>query len=414
MMMKKKTVRDVEVEGKRVLVRVDFNVPLAEGRGSGEPGRTVADDTRIRAALPTINYLLQHGAKVILMSHLGRPKGKVVDDLRLDPVAERLSELLDRPARKLDDCVGPDVEAAVAEMQPGDVILLENTRFHPEEKSNDPAFARELASLAGVFVNDAFGAAHRAHASVVGVAEYLPSVAGFLLEKEIAFLGQALTAPEHPFVAILGGAKISSKIGVIDNLLTRVDSLLIGGGMANTFLKAQGHEVGQSLVEDDSLEVAKETLERAGERLVLPVDVVVADRFDAEADSKVAPVAQSPEDWLILDIGPETVELFKRKLASAKTVVWNGPLGVFEFPRFAEGTFAIARFLADLEAITIIGGGDVVAAVRQAGMAARIDHVSTGGGASLEFLEGKPLPGIAALEDNRTSPLKLGGTEGGS
>jgi len=298
----KKTVRDVEVAGKRVLVRVDFNVPLAGGK--------VADDTRIRAALPTINYLLQHGAKVILMSHLGRPKGKVVDDLSLDPVAERLAELLGRPVRKLDDCVGPDVEAAVAEMQPGDVILLENTRFHPEEKSNDPAFARELASLADVFVNDAFGAAHRAHASVVGVAEYLPSVAGFLLEKEIAFLGQALTAPEHPFVAILGGAKISGKIGVIDNLLDKVDSLLIGGGMANTFLKAQGHEIGQSLVEDDSLDVARETLERAGEKLVLPVDVVVADRFDAEADSKVVPVDQAPEDWLILDIGRGTVELF--------------------------------------------------------------------------------------------------------
>ena len=387
----KKTVRDVEVEGKRVLVRVDFNVPLARGKA--------ADDTRIRAALPTINYLLQHRAKVILMSHLGRPKGKVVDELRLDPVAERLSELLGRPVRKLDDCVGPKVEAAVAEMQPGDVILLENTRFHPQEKANDPAFARQLASLADVFVNDAFGAAHRAHASVVGVAEHLPAVAGFLMEKEIAFLGQALTAPEHPFVAILGGAKISSKIGVIDSLLDKVDSLLIGGGMANTFLKAQGHEIGQSLVEDDSLDVARETLARAGERLVLPVDVVVADRFDAAADSKVVPVDQSPEDWLILDIGPETVKLFERELASAKTVVWNGPLGVFEFPRFAEGTFAIARFLADLEATTIIGGGDVVAAVRQAGMAGRIAHVSTGGGASLEFLEGKPLPGIAALED---------------
>ena len=401
----KKTVRDVEVAGKRVLVRVDFNVPLAEGR--------VADDTRIRAALPTINYLLQHGAKVILMSHLGRPKGKVLDELRLDPMAERLSELLDRPVRKLDGCVGPKVEAAVAEMQPGDVILLENTRFHPGEKSNDPAFARKLASLADIFVNDAFGAAHRAHASVVGVAEYLPAVAGFLMEKEITFLGQALTAPKHPFVAILGGAKISSKIGVIENLLTRVDGLLIGGGMANTFLKAQGHEIGQSLVEDDSLDVAGKTLERAGEKLVLPVDVVVADRFDAAADSKVVPVDQVPEDWRILDIGPETVELFKRELAGAKTVVWNGPMGVFEFPRFAEGTFAIARFLADLEATTIIGGGDVVAAVGQAGVTDRIAHVSTGGGASLEFLEGKPLPGIAALEDNRTSPLELGGTEGG-
>jgi phosphoglycerate kinase len=390
----KKTVRDVEVEGKRVLVRVDFNVPLAESR--------VADDTRIRAALPTINYLLEHGAKVILMSHLGRPKGKVVDELRLNPVAERLSGLLDRPVRKLDDCVGPEVETAVAEMQPGDVILLENTRFHPEEKSNDLAFARKLASLADIFVNDAFGAAHRAHASVVGVAEYLPSVAGFLMEKEIAFLGQALTAPAHPFVAILGGAKISSKIGVIDNLLAKVDALLIGGGMANTFLKAQGREVGQSLVEDDSLDVAGETLERAGEKLVLPVDVVVADRFDADADSKVVSVDQVPDDWRILDIGRRTVELFKQKLAGAKTVVWNGPLGVFEFPKFATGTEAIAQFLADLEATTIIGGGDVVAAVRQAGVADRIAHISTGGGASLEFLEGKELPGVAALLERRS------------
>ena len=387
----KKTVRDVKVEAKRVLVRVDFNVPLAEGK--------VTDDTRIRAALPTINYLLEHGAKVILMSHLGRPKGKVVDKLRLSAVPERLAELLGRPVRKLDDCVGRKVEAAVAEMRRGDVILLENTRFHPEEESNDPVFARELASLADIFVNDAFGAAHRAHASTVGVAEYLPSVAGLLMEKEITFLGKALAAPDHPFVAILGGAKISSKIGLIDNLLTKVDGLLIGGGMANTFLKAQGHEIGQSLVEDDSLDVARETLERAGERLALPVDVVVADRFDAEADSKVVPVGQVPEDWRILDIGPETVELFKRKLAGAKTVVWNGPMGVFEFPRFAEGTFAIARFLADLEATTIIGGGDVVAAVGQAGVADRIAHVSTGGGASLEFLEGNPLPAVAALED---------------
>jgi phosphoglycerate kinase len=387
----KKTIRDVEVEAKRALVRVDFNVPLAEGK--------VSDDTRIRAVLPTINYLLEHRAKVILMSHLGRPKGKVVDELRLNPVADRLAELLSRPVRKLDDCVGPEVEAVVAQMQPGDVILLENTRFHPEETANDPAFARKLASLADIFVNDAFGAAHRAHASTVGVAEHLPSVAGFLMEKELTFLGQALTAPEHPFVAILGGAKISDKIGVIENLLTKVDGLLIGGGMANTFLKAQGYEIGQSLVEDESLDVAGGTLERAGAKLVLPVDVVVADRFDAEADSKIVPVDQVPEDWRILDIGPETVELFKRKLAGAKTVVWNGPMGVFEFPRFAAGTEAIARFLADLEATTIIGGGDLAAAVERADLADKMTHVSTGGGACLEFLEGKPLPGVAALED---------------
>ena len=390
----KKTVRDIEVEGMRVLMRVDFNVPLAEGK--------VTDDTRIRAALPTINYLLDHGTKVILMSHLGRPKAKVVDALRLDPVAERLAELLGKPVRKLDDCVGPEVEAVVAKMQPGDVILLENTRFHPEEESNDPAFARKLASLADIFVNDAFGAAHRAHASTVGVAEHLPSVAGFLMEKELTFLGQVLTAPDHPFVAILGGAKVSDKIGVIGNLLTKVDSLLIGGGMANTFLKAQGHEVGQSLVEDESLDVARETLERAGERLALPVDVVVADRFDAEANSKVVPVGQVPEDWAILDIGPETVELFRRKLTGTKTVVWNGPMGVFEFPRFAAGTEAIARILADSGATTIIGGGDSVAAVEQASLADRMTHISTGGGASLEFLEGKELPGVAALLERRS------------
>ena len=336
----KKTIRDIEVEGKRVLVRVDFNVPLAESR--------VADDTRISAALPTIHYLLEHGAKVILMSHLGRPKGRVVDGLRLDPVAECLAELLGRPVRKLDDCVGPEVEAVVAGMQPGDVILLENTRFYAEDESNDPDFANRLAALGDIFVNDAFGAAHRAHASTVGVAEHLPSVAGFLMEKELTFLGQALTAPEHPFVAILGGAKVSDKIGVIDNLLTKVDALLIGGGMANTFLKAQSYEIGQSLMEDESLDVARKMLERAGDRLALPVDVVVADRFDAEAKSKVVPVDQVPQDWRILDIGPETVDLFKQRLAGAKTVVWNGPMGVFEFPRFAAGTEAIARILADL------------------------------------------------------------------
>ena len=389
--MKKKTVKDINVTGKRVLVRVDFNVPLAEGK--------VADDTRLRAALPTIQYLLDQGAKVILMSHLGRPKGKVVEELRMDPVAERLSELLGRPVRKLDDCVGDAVKAAVAEMRPGDVILLENTRFHPEERKNDPDFAKKLAELADVFVNDAFGTAHRAHASTVGVAQYLPAVAGLLMEKELNFLGKALESPERPFVALLGGAKISDKIGVIKNLLTRVDALLIGGGMANTFLKAQGYEVGQSLVEDESLGVAKELLERAGEKLALPVDAVVADRFAADAASKAVSVDEVPPDWRILDIGPRTVELFKEKLAEARTVVWNGPLGVFEFPKFAAGTEAIARFLADLEATTIIGGGDVVAAVRRAGVADRITHVSTGGGAALEFLEGKELPGVAALLD---------------
>jgi phosphoglycerate kinase len=387
----KKTVRDVPVRGKRVLVRVDFNVPLENGE--------VADDTRILAALPTISYLLEHGAAVILMSHLGRPKGQVRDELRLDPVARRLSELLHRDVTKLDDCVGPEVETAAAQLQPGQVLLLENLRFHPEEKSNDQGFAQKLASLADLYVDDAFGTAHRAHASIAGVPNYLPAVAGFLMEKELEMLGKALADPPRPFVAILGGAKISGKIGVIRSLLTRVDLLLLGGGMANTFLKAQGHEVGESLVEDDSLEVAREILEDAGERLVLPVDVVVADAFSADAKAQTVSVDQVPPDWRILDIGPRTVGLYEEKLASARTVVWNGPMGVFEFPRFAAGTMALATSLASTQATTIVGGGDSVAALQQAGLADKMTHVSTGGGASLEFLEGKTLPGVAALED---------------
>jgi len=388
----KKTIRDVPVQGRRVLVRVDFNVPLDE-RGE------VADDTRLRAALPTIRYLIDQGAMVILMSHLGRPKGVVKEELRLTPVARRLSQLLGRPVRKLDDCIGPEVKAAVAEMKPGDVILLENLRFHPEEEKNDPDFARQLASLADVYVNDAFGTAHRAHASTAGVAQYLPAVAGFLMEKEIAFLGKALESPEHPFIAILGGAKISDKIGVIENLLPKVDALLIGGGMANTFFKAQGLEVGQSLVEEDKLELAKELLRRGKGKLVLPVDVVIADRFAADAERKVVGVTEVPPDWRILDVGPRTLQLFREKLAGAKTVVWNGPMGVFEFPAFAEGTFALARMLAELPATVIIGGGDSAAAMTQAGVADKVTHISTGGGASLRFLEGKTLPGVAALED---------------
>ena len=389
--MNKKTIRDIDVSGKKVLVRVDFNVPLEAGK--------VTDDTRIRAALPTIQYLLDHGAAVILMSHLGRPKGKVVEELRLDPVATRLSELLGQPVRKLGDCIGPEVEAAAQELQPGEVLLLENLRFHPEERANDPAFAKQLAGLADIYVNDAFGAAHRAHASTSGVANYLPAVAGLLMEKEIRFLGQALEAPERPFVAILGGAKISDKIGVIENLLGRVDALLIGGGMANTFLLAQGYEVGDSLVERESVSTAERLLREGGEKLVLPVDVVIADAFSAEANSKVVEVGQVPTGWRILDIGPQTVELFKAKLSGAKTVVWNGPMGVFELEPFAAGTRAIAQALADLEATTIIGGGDSVAAIEQAGLAERMTHISTGGGASLEFLKGEELPGIAALDE---------------
>lgn len=389
--MDKKTVKDIDVKGKRVLVRVDFNVPLAR--------REVADDTRIRAALPTIRYLLNQGAAVILISHLGRPKGQVREDLRMDPVARRLSELLGQEVVKVDDSIGPEVEAAAARLNSGQVLLLENLRFHKEERENDPTFAAKLAALAELYVNDAFGAAHRAHASVSGVPAHLPAVAGFLMEKELNFLGVALERPEHPFVAILGGAKISDKIGVVENLLSKVDALLIGGGLANTFLKAQRYEVGESLVEEESLPLAREIVSKAGKRLVLPEDVVVADAFEAQARAKTVSVDEVPAGWRILDIGPKTVELFGERLASAKTVVWNGPMGVFEFPRFAQGTVAIAQKLAQIEAMTIIGGGDTAAAVRQAGLADKMSHISTGGGASLEFLEGTTLPGVAALED---------------
>jgi phosphoglycerate kinase len=390
--MDKKTIRDVDVKGKRVLVRVDFNVPLKDG--------DVADDRRIRAALPTIQYLLDHGAAVVLMSHLGRPKGAPKPELRMDPVAKRLSELLGRSVTKLDDCVGVQVENRINAVKPGDVILLENTRFKPGETKNDAMLAEGLAHLGEIFVNDAFGSAHRAHASTEGVAHHLPAVAGFLMEKELTYLGRALADPERPFLAILGGAKISDKIGVIQNLLPQVDSLLIGGGMANTFFKAQGLNVGDSLVEDNALDTARELLESAGDKLVLPVDCVIADRFDAEAEAKTVPVDQVPAGWRILDIGPATVAHFSNRLAAAKTVVWNGPMGVFEFPRFAQGTFAVARAMAGLEdATTIIGGGDSAAAVEQSGLADKMSHISTGGGASLEFLEGKELPGVAALLD---------------
>jgi phosphoglycerate kinase len=388
----KKSVRDVKVKGKRVLVRVDFNVPL-------EKSGKISDDRRVQAALPTIQYLRDHQAKVILCSHLGRPKGKAVDSLRLTPVAERLSELLGVEVKKADDCVGPAVAEAVAGMSLGDVVLLENLRFHAEEEANDPEFARQLASLADIYVNDAFGTAHRAHASTEGVTHYLPSVAGFLLEREINFLGKALSDPTRPFVAILGGAKVSDKIGVIQNLLPQVDHLLVGGGMANTFFKAQDHEVGESLVEADKVDLAKGLLARAGGKLVLPVDVVVADAFSADAQFKTVAVDKVPVGWRILDIGPKTVARFTEILRSAKTVVWNGPMGVFEFSAFAKGTVEVAKALAGLDATTIIGGGDSAAAVEQAGLADEMTHISTGGGASLEFLEGKTLPGVAALQD---------------
>jgi phosphoglycerate kinase len=394
--MSKKTIRDVDVQGKRVIVRVDFNVPLKEGQ--------VADDTRIEAALPTIEYLLEHGAAVILMSHLGRPKGEVVDGLKMDAVAERLSELLDQPVNKLNDCIGPEVEEAVEAMEPGDVILLENTRFHAEEKANDPDFAAELAALGEVYVDDAFGAVHRAHASTEGVAQAMrekggPAVAGLLVEKELESLGKAVEDPEHPFVAILGGAKVSGKISVIENLLERCDRLLIGGGMANTFFLAMGYEMGDSLVEEDAVSTAKSLLDRAAGKLVLPVDVVIADAFDNSAQTKVVAPNEVPSGWRILDIGPKTVATFESALKDARTVTWNGPLGVFEMPTFAAGTFDIARLLAELDATTIVGGGESAAAVQQVGLADQMTHVSTGGGASLQFLEGKALPGVEVLDD---------------
>jgi phosphoglycerate kinase len=388
----KKTVRMLDVAGKRVLVRVDFNVPLEKG--------TVSDDTRIRAALPTIQYLLDHDARPILCSHLGRPKGKAEPKYSLKPVAVRLGQLLDRPVEMAPDCAGPVVEEMARKLPPGSVLLLENLRFHPEEEANDARFARALASLADVYVNDAFGSAHRAHASTVGVTAYLPAVAGFLMERELAFLGRALAAPARPFIAVLGGAKVSDKIKVIHNLLAKVDSLLIGGGMANTFLKAEGKAVGESLVENDKLPEARTLLRDGGSKLILPIDAVVADRLDAGAQTRTVRVDAVPTGWRILDIGPQTTERFMQHLRTAQTVVWNGPMGVFELAPFAAGTFAIARALAQLSgATTIIGGGDSAAAVEQAGVAQQMTHISTGGGASLEFLEGKELPGVAALQE---------------
>ncbi|MBI3948090.1 MAG: phosphoglycerate kinase [Armatimonadetes bacterium] len=392
--MAKKTIQDVDVTGKRVLVRVDFNVPQDENGN-------ITDDTRIRAALPTIQYLVDHAARAILVSHLGRPKG-VDEKLRVDPVAARLQELLGRPVRKASDVIGPAVAQQAAALKEGDVLLLENVRFYKEEEKNDPEFARQLASLADLYVNDAFGTAHRAHASTEGVAHLLPAVAGFLMGKEIEYLGRALANPERPFVAVLGGAKVADKIGVIENLLGKVDSLLIGGAMAFTFIKAQGGEIGKTLLDADSLDVARETLEKAkarGVQLILPTDALAADRIDASANTRVVPAGQIPDGWAAVDIGPEAARQFAAVVSGAKTVVWNGPMGIFEVPPFAEGTRVVARALAEANALTIVGGGDSVAAIEELGVADRISHVSTGGGASLEFLEGKVLPGIAALEE---------------
>lgn len=398
--MNKQTVHDKDVSGKRVLVRVDFNVPLdAEQR--------ITDDTRIRAALPTIQYLLQHGAAVILMSHLGRPDGQVVEKLRMTPVARRLSELLGREVATVPDCVGPEVEGVATLLQPGQVLLLENLRFHKAEEKNQPEFAQQLASLGELYVNDAFGTAHRAHASTEGVAHYLPSAAGFLMEKEINFLGSALEDPKRPFAAIVGGAKVSDKIAVLERLIGMVDLLLIGGGMANTFLKAEGFEIGDSLFEESKLEIARDLLTKARQRgiqFLLPTDVVIADRFAADAEHTVVASSAVPRGWRILDIGPATIEAFRQTLSKARTIIWNGPMGVAEMPAFAHGTEAMVDVLAErtaVGAITIIGGGDSAVTVERAGAADKMTHVSTGGGASLEFLEGRALPGVAALEDKR-------------
>ncbi|MGB9739324.1 phosphoglycerate kinase [Chloroflexus sp.] len=398
--MNKKTIRDVDWAGKRALVRVDFNVPLDD---QGQ----ITDDTRIRAALPTIRYLLEHGAKVVLMSHLGRPKGKPNPKYSLRPVVERLFELLPEATevKKTEAITGSAAEAAVSMLKPGQVLVLENTRFDPREEVNDPTMAAELAKLGDVFVNDAFGAAHRANASTEGVAHYLPAVAGFLMEKELTYIGGALNNPQRPFVTVIGGAKISDKIGVIDNLLGKVDALLIGGGMANTFLLAKGLNLGDSLVEPESVPVAQQLMAKAEERdarLLLPVDVVIADAFSADAQRQVVEVTAIPSGWRVLDIGPKTIELYSAEIRAARTVIWNGPMGVFELEPFAVGTRAIAQAMAEASAngaITIVGGGDSVAAVEQAGLAEKMLHVSTGGGASLELLEGRVLPGVAALQD---------------
>ena len=394
--MNKKTVRDIDVTGKKVLVRCDFNVPLDKETGE------ITDNRRIRAAIPTIEYLIDHNAKVILCSHLGRPKGEFNLKYSLKPVAEELSKLLGKEVKLAKDVIGEDAEKLTSEIKEGEVVLLENVRFHKEEEENDPEFAKKLASFAEIYVNDAFGTAHRAHASTAGVADYLPTVSGFLIEKELEFLGNALDNPERPFVAILGGAKVSDKIGVIENLLDKVDTLIIGGGMAYTFYKAQGHSIGTSICEEDKIDLANDILNKAKEKnveILLPIDNHVSAEYSNEAEDKYVESAEIPEGFMGLDIGPKTIELFKNAIKNAKTVVWNGPLGVTEFSKFEEGTKAIAEALAETEAVTVIGGGDSAAAVEKFGLADKMTHISTGGGASLEFLEGKVLPGIACLNN---------------
>jgi len=389
--MNKKTVKDIDLKGKHVFMRVDFNVPMADGK--------VTDDKRIKAALPTIQYVLDQGASLLLASHLGRPKGGPSPEFSLLAASEALSALINRPVKMAPDCVGPEVEAMAKELQPGEVLMLENTRFHKGEEKNDPELAKQMAALADVYVNDAIGSAHRAHSSTEGIARFLPAVSGFLMEQELEYLGRAVANPEHPYVAILGGAKISDKILVVETLLSKCDKLIVGGGMANTFLAAQGLNMQDSLVEETSLETAKAIMAKSGDKLILPVDAVIADKFEAEANAQVVDVNAIPAGWRMLDVGPRTLELYKSALSDAKLVVWNGPVGVFEMPKFAEGTFALARLLAESKATTVIGGGDSASAVKKAGVAKQMTHVSTGGGASLEFLEGKELPGVAALND---------------
>jgi 3-phosphoglycerate kinase len=393
--LQKLGIADLELKGKRVLIRVDFNVPL--------DGDQITDDTRIQAALPTIKHVMEKGGKAILMSHLGRPKGEVNPELSLKPVAKRLEELLDKDVIMAPDCVGDDVKDIVHKMKEGDIVLLENLRFYAEEEDNDPDFARKLAELGDVYVNDAFGAAHRAHASTAGVTEYIEqAAAGFLMQKEIEYISEVIENPERPFIAILGGAKVSDKIGVIENLMKKADAIIIGGAMAYTFLKAQGRKVGDSLVEDEKLDLAKDILKKALDSdvpIYFPIDHVVADKFAADANVKIVKRGIIPNGWKGMDIGPDTVEKYKGVLVDAKTVIWNGPVGVFEFDAFAKGTFALAKILAESDITTIIGGGDCVAAVQKSGYADKITHISTGGGASLELMEGKELPGIAALSD---------------
>ena len=393
--MNKKTVKDIDLKGKKVFVRCDFNVPMDENQN-------ITDNTRIVSALPTIKYLLEQNCKLILASHLGRPKGEVKPEFSLKPVAKELSRLLGKEVIMAKDVIGEDAMTKSANLKEGEILLLENVRFHREETDNDPEFAKKLASMAEVYVNDAFGSAHRAHASTTGIASYLPAVAGFLIEKELKFLGNAVNNPERPFVAILGGAKVSDKIGVIDSLLEKVDTLMIGGGMAYTFFKTQGYEVGNSICEMDKLDLAKNAMEKAkqkGVKLMLPVDTKIGKEYKPDTESKVVKYTEIPADWEGFDIGPETIKMFSDELKTAKTVVWNGPLGLFEFEQFAEGTNSIAKVLSEIDATTIIGGGDSAAAVKKAGLEDKMTHISTGGGASLEFLEGKKLPGIECLMD---------------